>query len=69
MLKDAERLAKRENRTMSQLMREALRHYQRSRQRDETNAFGRSGARALGVAETDVVPLVTTIRREGRTAR
>ena len=31
MVKDAERLAKRENRTMSELIREALRHYQARR--------------------------------------
>jgi len=31
MVKDAERLAKRENRTMSELVREALRHYATSR--------------------------------------
>lgn len=31
MVKDTERLAKRENRTMSELVREALRHYQARR--------------------------------------
>src|ERR1035437_6252295 len=31
MVKDAERLAKRENRTMSELIREALRHYKARR--------------------------------------
>ena len=31
MVKDAERLAKRENRTLSELVREALRHYATSR--------------------------------------
>jgi Arc/MetJ-type ribon-helix-helix transcriptional regulator len=31
MIKDAERLAKRENRTMSELVQEALRHYATSR--------------------------------------
>ena len=33
MVRDAERLAKRENRTMSELVREALRHYKASRSR------------------------------------
>jgi metal-responsive CopG/Arc/MetJ family transcriptional regulator len=33
MAKDASRLAKRERRTMSELFREALRHYQASRQK------------------------------------
>jgi hypothetical protein len=34
MAKEAARLAKRENRTMSELMREALRHYTARRQED-----------------------------------
>ena len=69
MLKKAERLAKRENRTMSELMREALRHYQRSRQLDELNAYGRAKATEMGLTEADVVPLVKAWRGERRTAR
>jgi metal-responsive CopG/Arc/MetJ family transcriptional regulator len=38
MAKDASRLAKRESRTMSELFREALRHYQASRQKPKRMA-------------------------------
>jgi CopG family transcriptional regulator/antitoxin EndoAI len=69
MLKEAERLAKRENRTMSELIREALRHYQRSRQLDELNAYGRARAAEMGLTEADVAPLVKAWRRGRRTAR
>ncbi len=37
MVKDAERLAKRENRTMSELIREALRHYKARRNGPEVD--------------------------------
>ena len=36
MVKEAQSLAKRENRTMSELMREALRHYKANRRRRDT---------------------------------
>ena len=66
MLKEAERLAKKENRTMSELVREALRYYQRGRWWDEINAYGRARANALGIRERDVVPLVKQFRKERR---
>ena len=66
MLQEAEQLAKKENRTMSELVREALRYYQRGRRWDEINAFGRARAKELGIRESDVVPLVKRFRRERR---
>lgn len=69
MLKDAEQLAKRENRTMSELMREALRHFQRSCQLNALNYFGQSKAAEMGMTEADVVPLVKTLWRERRKAQ
>lgn len=66
MLKEAERLAKKENRTMSELVREALRYYQRGRRWDEINAYGRARAAELGMRESDVVPIVKQFRKERR---
>jgi metal-responsive CopG/Arc/MetJ family transcriptional regulator len=66
MLKEAERLAHEENRTMSELMREALRRSQEQRRWGELNAYGRARARALGTTEQDVVPLVKEYRKEQR---
>ena len=66
MLKEAERLAKKENRTMSELVREALRYYQQGRRWDEINAYGRARASELGIRERDVVPIVKQFRKERR---
>ena len=68
MLTRAEQLAQKENRTMSELVREALRHYERKSWWEETNAYGRARAQAqeLGLTEADVVPLVKQVRRERR---
>lgn len=69
MLSKAERLAKRENRTMSELVREALRYYERQRWWEETNAYGQERARALGIAEKDVDRLIHEARQEQRSKR
>ena len=66
MLSRAEQLAQRESRTMSELVREALRHYERTRWWEETNAYGRARAEHLGLTEADVVPLVKQVRKERR---
>jgi predicted transcriptional regulator len=64
MLTRASKLAKRENRTMSELVREALRQYERQRWWDETNAYGRATAQAAGVrTEEDVVKVIHSARR------
>ena len=66
MLKEAERLAKKENRTISELVREALRYYQQGRRWDEINAYGRARASEFGIRESDVVPIVKQFRKERR---
>ncbi|MBV8361901.1 MAG: ribbon-helix-helix protein, CopG family [Deltaproteobacteria bacterium] len=66
ILAKAQRIAKKENRTMSELIREALRRYQREQEWDALNAYGRSKARALGVTKRDVVGIVKQYRRERR---
>jgi CopG family transcriptional regulator / antitoxin EndoAI len=70
MLSRAESLAKKENRTMSELVREALRQYERQRWWDETNAYGRAKAAAVGVkSEDDVVRVMHEYRQEKRRKR
>ena len=66
MLDEAQHLARKENRTMSELVREALRYYQRARTWDEMATYGRTRAEQLGVHDEDVVPLVHEFRREQR---
>jgi predicted transcriptional regulator len=48
MLTRAEQMAKKEHRTMSELVREALRQYERKNWWDEINAYGRTTAQAAG---------------------
>jgi CopG family transcriptional regulator/antitoxin EndoAI len=65
MLTRAEKLAKKENRTMSELVREALRHYERQHWWDDMNAYGRKSAKAAGVqTENDVVDVIHAARRK-----
>lgn len=66
LAKQAERLAKKENRTMSELMREAFRRYQVERELDALNAYGRAKAKELGIREGDVVAIIHQLRKEGR---
>jgi CopG family transcriptional regulator / antitoxin EndoAI len=63
MLKRAQSIAKRESRTMSELVREALRHYDRRAWWDEVNAYGRQRADERGIREGDVERLVHKSRR------
>ena len=67
MLQTAEQMAKEENRTMSELVREALRVYQRERRAwQDVFAYGEKNAKELGIkTEQDVVRIV----REARSAR
>jgi CopG family transcriptional regulator/antitoxin EndoAI len=65
-LKEVEKLAKKENRTLSELIREALRRYSYQRQLEELNAYGRAKAAELGITEADVVPLIHQFRKERR---
>jgi len=63
MLTRAEKLARKENRTMSELMREALRHYERAQWWTGMNAYGRAKARELGLTEADAVAAVKAVRK------
>jgi predicted transcriptional regulator len=67
MLARAEQLAKKEHRTMSELVREALRQYERKSWWDEMNAYGRATAEAVGVrSEEDLVEAIHHSRPRGR---
>jgi predicted transcriptional regulator len=67
MLSRAERIARKEHRTMSELIREALRYYERRRWWDEMNAYGRKSAESANVAtEDDVVKVVHEARKTKR---
>ena len=65
MLKRAQSIAKKESRTMSELIREALRYYERRSWWDEVNDYGRASALRRGIREADVERLVheTRVRR------
>ncbi len=68
MLDAAEELAKEEHRTMSELVREALRVYQRERHAwQEIFAYGEANAKRLGIRrEEDVVRIIREHRRDRR---
>ena len=75
MLTRAERIARKEHRTMSELIREALRHYERRNWWDEMNAYGAKSAATAGVKTgDDVAAAIHSFRksprkRPARTAR
>ena len=70
MLQEAQELARQENRTMSELVREALRQYQRQRRWENIAAFGRASAEKVGVrTEEDVVRAIHDVRHEQRLTR
>ncbi|MGO9453797.1 MAG: ribbon-helix-helix protein, CopG family [Candidatus Binataceae bacterium] len=64
LLREAERLARREGRTKSELLREALRRYVADSRWRELQEFGRSQARKLAIEESDVERLVAEYRAE-----
>jgi CopG family transcriptional regulator/antitoxin EndoAI len=67
MLDNAERLAKKEHRTMSELVREALRQYERNSIWEEIGPYGRRSAARAGIkTEEDVVKMVHGFRRARR---
>lgn len=65
LLREAERVAKKEGRTKSELFREALRRYIQERRWADLRQYGASQARKLGLTEADVEPLIT-VDRQGR---
>jgi Arc/MetJ-type ribon-helix-helix transcriptional regulator len=64
-IKAAEQLAKAENRTMSELVREALRSYEKQKRADTTEKY-RSKAKERGLTEEDVVRIIKEWRTEKR---
>ena len=68
MLARAVEMARRQNRTMSELVREALREYERKSWWADMNAFGQGRARELGLSESDVEQAVHDVRRARHTA-
>lgn len=66
MYKNAESTAKAENRTFSELVREALRRYNWEKDFDQIQSYGRARAVQLGIKEEDVVPLIHRARKEER---
>ena len=69
MLKRAQSIAKKENRTMSELIREALRHYERRSWWDEVNAYGRATAQRHGIGEEDVERVIHEARASKRASK
>jgi CopG family transcriptional regulator/antitoxin EndoAI len=65
MAKAAEKAAKDESRTKSELIREALRQYLWARRWKDLRFYGEEKARRLGMREEDVAGVV----REARTGR
>jgi hypothetical protein len=53
---------------MSELVREALRHYDRGAWWDEVNAYGRQRAEERNIREGDVDRLIEEFRRGARKA-
>ncbi len=67
MLDSVKKRAKKENRTMSELVREALRRYEASQWLSEVQAYGQERAAAVGVlTEEDVDRVIHEARAERR---
>lgn len=63
MLARANEIAKREHRTMSELVREALRQYERNSVWADMNAYGQAKAAERGLTEVDVDRVVKEVRQ------
>ena len=64
MLARATKLAKEENRTMSELLREAFRIYEFEKSLRGLQKYGRKQAEKTGITEDDVVDAVKSVRKE-----
>ena len=62
LLREAERVAKKEGRTKSELFREAVRRYIQERRWADLRQYGASQGRKLRLTEADVEPLITADR-------
>jgi CopG family transcriptional regulator/antitoxin EndoAI len=67
LLREAERLARKEGRTRSELFREALRRYLAEQSLRELQRYGAQQAKKLGVeSDEDVLRLIQEYRQEQR---
>ena len=66
LLRDAERLARKEGRTRSELFREALRRYLEERRWQGLQRYGAGQARRLGMTEAGVERAIEEYRRGKR---
>lgn len=64
LAKEAERAAREEQKSKSQLFRDALRFYLEEREWRRVQSYGRKKADALGLVEEDVERLVHEARKE-----
>ena len=64
LLREAERIARKEGRTRSELFREALRRYILESRWEELKRYGAGKARRLGIREDEVERLIQEFRRE-----
>lgn len=64
MLNSARSRAKKENRTMSELVREALRRYEASQWLSELQTYGKERAAASGISEQEVDRVIHQARTE-----
>ena len=64
LLQDADRVAKLQYRSRSDLMREALRRFINIARFEELNAYGERQAKKLGLKPTDVNRLIAEVRAE-----
>lgn len=64
-LKMAEQFARAENRSMSELFREALRSYEKQRRAEMTSKY-RGKAEAKGITEADVVRIIKEWRQTAK---
>lgn len=69
MLREAERAAREEKRSKSELVRQALRRYLDDREWHALRAYGSARVLELGLKETDVERLIHEYRREQRQKR
>lgn len=63
LVREAERVAKEEGRTKSELFREALRRYVEERRWRRLQRYGAERARKAGVTEADVERAIQELRR------
>jgi predicted DNA-binding protein len=62
MYENAEQLAKKENRTISELVREALRRYETVQEFRELQSYGIRQAKKMGIKQKDVNRLIEEVR-------